>query len=168
MSVAKYFYPYCLKPLYLIDSQDNAARCGLLNGIFYSFVFTIVAIVAGIKFYTSEKDDDNIRRIVKYGTYIMIISFWVFIPVLSYFGHKNIWTGYDIAKRELQGQGFDKMQIINILQLFEQNAASITSTGTSSKMLFASGQPGKGGKETNGKFGVGGTGGGNILVLPDK
>ena len=139
MSVSKFFIPYCIKPLYLIESHDNAGNCGFINGLVYSSIFTIVIVIAGIKFYTSETDTGR-QRLILYGLCIVLSLLWVFLPVILYYSYKTIWKGYDNAKRDLLSQGYSKMEILNILQLFEQNSAALNMSNFGGGMIFAKGQ----------------------------
>lgn len=140
MSVSKFFAPYCIKPIYMIDSPDSAGNCGFISGLIYSFIFTLTIIIAGIKFYSSEKDPER-RRYILYAMGISITLLWILCPILSYYSHKIIWKGYNDAKRDLQSQGYSKMEILNILQLFEQNSASLNVGGLGRGMMFANSQP---------------------------
>jgi len=139
MSVSKFFAPYCIKPIYLIDSQDKAGNCGFINGLFYSFILTITIVLAGLKFYTSETDETR-RRYILYGMGISTVLLWVLCPTTLYYSYKTMWDGYDDSKTELQSQGYSKMEILNILQLFDQNSAPLNIGGLSGGMVFTKGQ----------------------------
>lgn len=69
---------------------------------------------------------------------ISVALLWIIIPVLTYHSQRTIWQGYEDAGRELHGQGYSNMEILNILQLFEQNAAPLN-VGAGS-MLFSKGR----------------------------
>lgn len=139
MSVSKFFAPYCIKPLYLIDSRDSAGNCGFINGLVYSSIFTLTIVLASIKFYTSEKDETR-RRWIMYVMGGVLSLLWILCPLFFYSSYKTIWKGYDDAKRDLLSQGYNKMEILNILQLFEQNSAPLNVGGFSGGLMFAKGQ----------------------------
>ncbi|MDD4931389.1 MAG: hypothetical protein PHG66_04580 [Candidatus Colwellbacteria bacterium] len=163
MSASKYFAPYCIKPLYLIDSQDNAGNCGFVNGLVYSSIFTITIILAGIKFYSSEKDDTR-RRWILYGMFIVLSLLWILTPLILYSSYKTIWEGYNNAKKDLQAQGYSKMDILNILQLFEQNSAPLNVAGVGG-IAFAKGQSSPENTNISSDRSKGGNGG--VLKLSD-
>lgn len=121
--MSSFFAPYCIKPVYMLDSSNKAGNCGFINGIVYSFIFTIIIIIAGIKFYISY--ENNNRKYIVYGLGAIISIIWIIVPIFLYYSRKTIWKGYDDSKKELRSQGYNKMEILNILQLFEQGSASL-------------------------------------------
>lgn len=139
MSVSKFFAPYCIKPIYLLESEDKAGSCGFINGLVYSFIFTIAMLLGGAKFYMSEKDS-NRRGYIIHGVCVSIALLWVLFPTILYYSYQTMWRGYDDSKRDLQRQGYTKMEILNILQLFEQKSASLNVGGLSGGMIFAGGK----------------------------
>ena len=128
MSIAKFFSPYCIKPTYLINTSEESVKCGFINGLFYSFVFTVIILLVGFKFYGSETDITR-KSYIMYGMGISIGLLWILCPIISYYTHKTLWTGYNDSKIELQKRGYSKMEILNILQLYEQGAAPINIGG---------------------------------------
>lgn len=128
MDVSKFFSPYCIKPIYLIDTIEEAGTCGFINGLFYAFIFTLTILLAGYKFYGSETDI-NIKRYVIYAMGISIGLLWILSPIITYYSHKTLWDGYNDSKIELQSKGYDKMEILNILQMYDQRSTPVNIGG---------------------------------------
>ena len=124
MSFSKYFKPYCLKPIYLMNEKDSAGTCGFVNGIVYSCILTLLVLITGCKYYISSKNSKDKRDIVIF-TCICAFIIWIILPLLFRHSEENLWDGYNEVKMQLNTDGgYSKIDIINILQSLNEGGVS--------------------------------------------
>lgn len=143
MSTARFFSSRCIKPLYFMKSSDEAGHCGFIDGIVMSIILSLSVAIAGFKFYTSDSIKYSKNHIL-YGGGIIIVLLWAILPIMMYSSSKTMWQGYNNARKELEEQGFSKIEIVNILRMFEQRSAPLNISNLPGGMIFAS-------KDKNGK-----------------
>lgn len=112
---AKYFIPHCIKPVYLHQTESSAKQCGLVNGLIYSFLVSLIIIVAGGRYYFLQTDP-IFRKKILYGIIITLSIIWILVPVISRSGSGTMWRGYVETIDELLAQGYTKQQAIAFLQ----------------------------------------------------
>lgn len=141
---AKYLVPYCIKPVFLNSSRGEAMKCGFFNGLLICAFITIVSGLAALRFYMKEQNEDTKKQILKwYGIAIGVV--WVFVTIFSWYGHGNMWEGYQGVIEDLVKQGFTRMQAISFLQNMDLSVSSALSLGPiqgMSAMVFASSKNG--------------------------
>ena len=124
---AKYYIPYCVRPSFLQDNENNASTCGLVNGIVYSFIFTVLIVLASIKFYRDEKDRDKKNNIVTISV-IFLFIIWIFIPLSLWSGEKNVWKGHQQTIKSLTDDGFTKKEALSFIAGLREPSVQINAT----------------------------------------
>lgn len=137
MSLSRFFSSRCIKPIYFMKSSEEASHCGFIDGIVMAIILTISVFSIGFKFYTSDSTKYSKKHIL-YGGGMIIILLWAILPIMMYSSSKTMWTGYNNARKELEEQGFSKIEIVNILRMFEQRSAPLNISNLPGGMIFAS------------------------------
>lgn len=141
MSLSRFFSSRCIKPMYFMSNQDDSAHCGFIDGLVMAVILSLTVFSIGFKFYSSDKYS---KKHILYGGGIIIILLWAILPIMMYSSNKTMWQGYNNARKELEEQGFSKIEIVNILRMFEQRSAPLNISNLPGGMIFAS-------KDKNGK-----------------
>ena len=132
--MSKYFASYCVKPIYLLSSIEEAQNCGLYNGLFMSSILTLFILLAGARYYFNQDvkyaNQPAIQEYItsnKKNTLIFMMVLlgivWVGIPVFSRYGYGNIWTGYTDSIKDLLAQGFTRQEAYALLQSVDSSSA---------------------------------------------
>lgn len=132
---AKYYIPYCVRPSFLQDNENNASTCGLVNGIVYSFIFTVLIVLASIKFYRDEKDKDKKNNIVTI-TVIFLFVLWIFTPLSLWSGEKNVWNGHQQTIKSLMNDGFTKKEALSFIAGIKEPGIQINTAQGLPPMIF--------------------------------
>jgi hypothetical protein len=119
---SKYFLPYCIRPIFLQDTEAQAKKCGLINGLVYAVLASIIIITAGGRYYFKE-DNTIIKKNIYYGIIIGLSLVWLIIPFLCWYGNGNIWKGYDSTISELIKQGYTRPQALAFLNGMNSESA---------------------------------------------
>ncbi len=114
---SKYFWPTCVKPLYIQEDMNKAETCGLINGLVYCFFFTITTLVFAGRFWYKETDEIMKKRIL-YIAIAVIAAAWIIVPIFSKFSNKTLWKGYDESINDLIAQGYTRQEAIRMVQGF--------------------------------------------------
>jgi hypothetical protein len=134
MSISRFFIPDCIKPTFMLSSEEIAGKCGFSSGILYGILASILVFIISLRYYIKETDDDNKRNIKLIGGGLIIFILFSFPSLFSH-SSKTLWRGYDNTSRDLRSQGYDRSEIFNILQSFEQRSASINVGGFAGIMM---------------------------------
>lgn len=145
---AKYFIPYCIKPIFLHPTQKEARTCGLVNGLIYSALITLIVAAAGGRFYFVQENPETKKRIL-YGILIGLAIVWIFMPLLSWYGNGNMWKGYESTIVDLMNQGYTRQQAIAFLQGMVDESPQLGLAQGLSAMVFAKAKPSEENKEEN-------------------
>lgn len=135
--MSKFFLSYCIKPVYLQSSEQDAKKCGLINGSIYASLLTLIIVLLGGRFYLREKNYDDKKFILKCLIGV-IIAIWIFVPVISYKGRGVEWNGYQNLIQELIDQGFTRQQALGFIQGISETSIQPGVVGNLSTMIFAS------------------------------
>jgi hypothetical protein len=139
---AKYSYPYCVRPLYYLETEEQAGNCGKTTGFIYALVFSFVVGLLGFRFlYYKEKDSQRKRYIVM-GIIGVIISGLILISLYFKYGYKVAFKGYADIKTKMEREGIDKYKTIEFIQGLDAgsypNYTGIYSAQTLATVLMAS------------------------------
>ena len=111
---AKYFLPYCVVNTYLLDTVEQAENCGLINGILYAFLISLVIIFFTIRFYIRLNPVYRSKFLMFIGIILLIL--WIWLPLSFKSGYNVLWTGYTNVINSLLSLGYTRFQAISILQ----------------------------------------------------
>ena len=112
--MSKFLNSSCVAPIYLMEDENIAEKCGLLNGILYSFIFTPIILYIFYKLYL--KPEIYSYNFVKYGLIISLLILWIVFPLFIRFAYRQMWNGYNNTLDKLiKNEGLSRMQAIAIL-----------------------------------------------------
>ena len=133
---AKYFIPYCIKPIFLHPNIEDAKKCGLINGFIYSALLTLLILIIGGRYYLIQENNEMKKKIM-YSIVIGLILLWTVIPFISRFGAGTMWTGYQSSIDDLLRQGFTRQEAIAFLQGLIDDSSQLGITSGLTGMVFA-------------------------------
>jgi len=141
MSLSRLFKPYCVRPLYFVDTITEAGTCGAINGLIYALVLSIVFSIIGARLYNSYPSRSKHIMYVVIG---VIVFIWIVLPALLSSANKNIWQGYNDTIDYLLERGYSREDVINIIRSFESSPSlNLESLITPGVLLFKSDKSGK-------------------------
>jgi len=108
--MSRLFISNCIKPIYLMDTIEDAWRCGQTNGFIYSGMITPIILFLTYKGYSNYKNN-----ILLYLGMLMLILSWVLLPIILRFAYGNMYIGYTSTINKLMSEGLTKFQAINIM-----------------------------------------------------
>ena len=134
---AKYFIPYCIKPLILQKNEHDAKMCGFVNGVIYSLLLTLIVAAAGGRFYFKEENLDTRKKLLHF-ILIGLAVVWIVFPFMSWYGHGSIWVGYQTAITDLMSQeGYTRQQAISVLQGAVESGPDLSLSQGLTSLIFA-------------------------------
>ena len=137
--MSRLFISNCIKPIYLMDTIEDAWHCGQTNGLIYSIMSTPIIIFCGYKLYNTYKNP-----IILYLMTFILICSWVLLPIILRFAYGNMYIGYSSTVNKLMSDGFTKFQAINIMaSLYGTTSLNsiVNLPGITSPTSFATTQP---------------------------
>jgi hypothetical protein len=147
---SKYSYPYCVRPLYYIETEEQAGNCGKSTGFIYALVFSLLVGLLGFRFLYYKENDPIRKRYIALGIIGIILAGLVMIPIYLQSGYKVAFKGYADIKTKLEREGVDKYKAIEFIQGLNAgsspNYTGIYSAQTLATVLMAS-KKGKGTSE---------------------
>jgi len=146
--MSRLFIATCVKPIYLMDTIEEAWNCGQTNGFLYAALLTPVILYFTYKAYHSF---DN-KKLIGFGSLFILGLIWTIIPILLRFGYGNMYLGYTSTINNLISQGLTRFQAISIMASLygNTNLSSVVSMpGASAAGVFASSNPQQQNNNTN-------------------
>jgi CDP-diglyceride synthetase len=139
--MSSYFLSYCINPIYLLNSIKEAQNCGLINGIFYAFLISVVFLYFILKAYFNNPHPRVAQQIVLFAIVVLGLV-WIIKPSLVRHGYGQIWIGYNNIISNMLALGYTRVQAIAILQAngnsSELNLGLIESVGENSLITATS------------------------------
>lgn len=137
--MSQLFVPSCIKPIYLMDTIDDAHRCGLVNGVIYCSMLTPIILIIIERIH--NKTEWFSGKTLVYTTIIVLSLLWILVPIILYFGYGSMWIGYTQTLNSLISQGLSRIQAFEMLvQLFGNTGGNVSSfLPSSGSILFAKG-----------------------------
>jgi hypothetical protein len=114
--MSKYVLSFCVEPLYVLESIDKAQHCGFATGLIYCTILTIIISLFLLRHFYVNKDQEKYK--IKPFVVILIsvlITCWIFIPLLLRYSYGNMWTGYNMYVQDFMNQGFTRQQAIALI-----------------------------------------------------
>lgn len=143
---SKYFIPYCIRPVYLQESESNAKTCGLVNGLIYCLLLTLIIGSGGLRFYLKEEKLD-FKRNIFLATVSVIGLIWIVVPLIFRHGNGVMWNGYNSTINDLISKGYTHQEATRLLQGIQENGPSLQGIGG---MVFMKSAGPSDGKDKNG------------------
>lgn len=118
----------CIRPIYLQESESDAGKCGMSNGLVYATVMCLIIGFFSFRQYLLDKSKNKPvnKTLIKLSIFFCIIFLGI-VPIILYYHSRNSWRGYMDMKKELQAQNFTNMEILNILKGFNTDIPFISS-----------------------------------------
>jgi hypothetical protein len=139
---AKFFISKCILPTFLQKSEDDAKSCGLVNGLIYCSLVTLIILAGGGRFYLNEENLEKKKQILYFIIGILCLI-WLVIPLVSRNGEGKMWIGYQDAIKDLMNQGYSKKDALAFIQGIATSAEpNIGLAQGISAMVFAKGSQG--------------------------
>lgn len=122
--LAKYFKSICVRPLYLIPSQNDAKSCGSINGLAFATLIALALLAYVFKLWQSQIKRSNEAILFKaiFSTIALVI---VLLPYMGRHAYGVQWQGYEDERTEMKQQGLTDDQINQYLRAM----SSTTETG---------------------------------------
>ena len=134
---SKYTYPYCVRPLYYIETEEQAGNCGKSDGIIYSLIFCIAVMVLGGRLFYWNEPNPQRKFYVALSILVVMLVGLVVIPMYYKHGYQVAFRGYSDIKTKVDRDGIDKYKALEFIQGLEKS--NLSSSGFSlAAILMAS------------------------------
>lgn len=121
--------PRCAVPLFLLENEQTAHECGIIEGYVVSFIITLILVAIGIYIFYANINNKKMWLAI---ICIIIVFMWIVIPWLNAWLNKRHWLGYDEQIKSYQKSGISRDEAIKKLQdLYQTNiqASAINQSG---------------------------------------
>jgi hypothetical protein len=152
MVFAEFLNPGCYSQLYMIDSNSNALKCGIYEGVYWSVLVSFFLMIVAFRMIIGHKKFDiEPEQIKNYALIMICIIFILFISFYS-IGYVNKWNTYQELIIKYKKQGLKDYEIFYLLEMEigRSSAPYITSMASTTGLLFL-GKKEKEEKEKNGE-----------------
>jgi hypothetical protein len=121
---SKYTYPYCVRPLFFIETEEQAGDCGQSDGIIYALIFGLVIMVLGGRFFYWNETDPKRKFYTVLSILMIMLGGLIVIPMYYKNGYKVAFRGYADVKTKLDRDGIDKYKAIEFIKAMETSNPS--------------------------------------------
>jgi len=121
--MSKYFISHCVKPIYMLNTKEQATQCGTWDGVFSGLTVVVIAFVLAAHFFIKEYSKSKEKKYVFFiGAAIISVVLFTGSVITSRFGSETVWKGYADSMDELLAQGLTRLQAISVLQTYEKSS----------------------------------------------
>lgn len=134
--MSRYVDPSCATPIFQMDSEKVASRCGRLDGYFMSVAFSLLILFGGFIWYNKSGEiiengviveaEKDVR--ILFGTVALIALVFLVVPYLSSWFTVVTYQGYQQQIKSLMKQGLSKKKALNRVQQLYQTEMQASAT----------------------------------------
>jgi len=113
----RWIEPKCAVPLFLLDNEADAKRCGKINGFVVAFILSIVIVI--FAFYWFRQSGFDLYLYVL-GVVVVLLLIWLIVPYLAAWINVLNWRGRVAQVEQYEKQGFSQKETIDKMQSLHQ------------------------------------------------
>ena len=130
--------PGCYSQLYMVESKMKALQCGILEGIFWSIVVSLLITVITFRMLIGTKKIDIEPEKIKNYALILICIIFIILVTFHSISYVNRWNSYQDLIQKYRSQGLKNMEIFTLLEMESgrTSAPYISALASTTGLLF--------------------------------
>ncbi len=119
--ISQYFISSCVRPIYLLNTKEDAMKCGLWTGIMYALIISIIVFLYCYKYVFLEKDWE-LKKLQGGFSIMVLLSVWIALPLSYRASYGTVWEGYSDLLNDLTSQGLSKNEALKLVANVSQTS----------------------------------------------
>ena len=130
--------PGCYSQLYMVESKMKALQCGILEGICWSIVVSLLITVITFRMLIGTKKIDIEPEKIKNYALILICIIFIILVTFHSISYVNRWNSYQDLIQKYRSQGLKNMEIFTLLEMESgrTSAPYISALASTTGLLF--------------------------------
>lgn len=130
--------PGCYSQLYMVESKMKALQCGILEGVYWSIVISLLITVVAFRMSIGSKKIDIEPEKIKNYTLILICIIFIMLVTFYSISYVNKWNSYQDLIQKYRNQGLKNMEIFTLLEMESGRTSTpyISALASTTGLLF--------------------------------